>query len=214
MSGPQNDAGIWYGLTGVCHQIANRILDPAGILVEQARGYNVSELVFGKHGIGPWPERARCGSPGAGSFSSGAGTGASAGSGSVSFEAPSYDEAILMAHRSTRSEDVEATELAALVQRKLGHELEAKTFQDLLTVQKALRDRRAFLAQQLATKRITPEEYLSQFNMALRQAMMQNKNLLGAEKFRAIFGDAGDQPELLVDRKAFFNQDFSKLPSR
>src|SRR5262245_38770350 len=39
---PDGRAVTTYGVTGVCHQIANRILYPAGILVDRASGYNRS----------------------------------------------------------------------------------------------------------------------------------------------------------------------------
>ncbi len=48
--------GINYGLTGVCHQIANRILyatktsDRQPITVEGATGYNLSKTVYGAYG--------------------------------------------------------------------------------------------------------------------------------------------------------------------
>jgi hypothetical protein len=44
-------AGIkCYLVNGVCHQAANRILLPAGITVRGARGYDVSEALFGTYG--------------------------------------------------------------------------------------------------------------------------------------------------------------------
>ncbi len=51
--------------TGVCHQIANRILYPASIRVDRAKGYNRSFRFYGDYGAdlgtGPyWPERSRC----------------------------------------------------------------------------------------------------------------------------------------------------------
>lgn len=50
-------AGIkCYLINGVCHQAANRILLPAGITVRGARGYNVSEALYGTYGrVGSWP---------------------------------------------------------------------------------------------------------------------------------------------------------------
>jgi hypothetical protein len=39
-----------YLINGVCHQAANRILFPAGITVRGARGYEVSEALFGTYG--------------------------------------------------------------------------------------------------------------------------------------------------------------------
>jgi hypothetical protein len=65
-------AGISYGMTGVCHQIANRILLPAGITVATARGARLSMFAYGVYGrdpgskrhyhpeVYPWPELARC----------------------------------------------------------------------------------------------------------------------------------------------------------
>lgn len=48
---PDERAGIrCYLINGVCHQAANRILFPAGITVRGARGYDVSEALFGTYG--------------------------------------------------------------------------------------------------------------------------------------------------------------------
>lgn len=54
---PDERAGITcYLVNGVCHQAANRILLPAGILVSAARGYAVSSAIFGPYGkMGFWP---------------------------------------------------------------------------------------------------------------------------------------------------------------
>ena len=54
---PNERAGITcYLVNGVCHQAANRILLPAGILVTAARGYSVSSAIFGTYGkVGFWP---------------------------------------------------------------------------------------------------------------------------------------------------------------
>jgi hypothetical protein len=44
-------AGIrCYLINGVCHQSANRILFPAGITAQGARGYDISEALFGPYG--------------------------------------------------------------------------------------------------------------------------------------------------------------------
>lgn len=48
---PDERAGITcYLVNGVCHQAANRILLPAGITVQGARGYGVSTALFGVYG--------------------------------------------------------------------------------------------------------------------------------------------------------------------
>ena len=50
-------AGIkCYLINGVCHQAANRILLPSRITVRGARGYSISEALFGTYGrVGHWP---------------------------------------------------------------------------------------------------------------------------------------------------------------
>lgn len=60
IAGADERAGITcYLLNGVCHQAANRILLPAGITVRGARGYSISEALFGTYGrVGFWPCRA------------------------------------------------------------------------------------------------------------------------------------------------------------
>ncbi|MBL8508930.1 MAG: hypothetical protein JNM11_10690, partial [Chitinimonas sp.] len=57
IAAPNERAGITcYLVNGVCHQAANRILLPAGILVSAARGYALSQAVFGAYGrAGVWP---------------------------------------------------------------------------------------------------------------------------------------------------------------
>jgi hypothetical protein len=57
---PDEKAGIkCYLINGVCHQAANRILLPAGITVRGARGYAISQALFGPYGrIGLWPCRS------------------------------------------------------------------------------------------------------------------------------------------------------------
>lgn len=51
IANPDERAGITcYLINGVCHQAANRILLPANITVRGARGYAVSEALFGTYG--------------------------------------------------------------------------------------------------------------------------------------------------------------------
>jgi hypothetical protein len=58
---PNEQAGLkCYLVNGVCHQAANRVLFPAGVLVRGARGYKLSESIYGPYGRPRgWP----CASP-------------------------------------------------------------------------------------------------------------------------------------------------------
>gem|GEM_PF-4627408 len=47
LAGPNSQAEIKYGITGVCHQAANRILLPTGETVKKAGGYSVSVWAYG-----------------------------------------------------------------------------------------------------------------------------------------------------------------------
>jgi hypothetical protein len=72
LSQPGSHAGVQYGITGVCHQMANRILYPAGQTVARANKYRWSSFAYGTYGkdpltggfysppMAPWPELAIC----------------------------------------------------------------------------------------------------------------------------------------------------------
>ena len=72
LSQPNSEAGIDYGVTGVCHQTANRILYPSGQTVSGASGYRGSFFAWGAYGRDPttgqhyspltfpWPELHNC----------------------------------------------------------------------------------------------------------------------------------------------------------
>ncbi|MCB9450934.1 MAG: hypothetical protein H6672_05810 [Anaerolineaceae bacterium] len=48
-------AGVVYGVNGVCHQIANRVLYYSGATVKGAKGYVETQLTYGTYGITvPW----------------------------------------------------------------------------------------------------------------------------------------------------------------
>lgn len=63
IAGPDSKAGIaCYLINGVCHQAANRILMPAEVTVQGARGYWVSSSLFGVYGR-PFGPLHSCASP-------------------------------------------------------------------------------------------------------------------------------------------------------
>ena len=57
IAGSKERAGLkCYAVNGVCHQAANRILWPAEVRVQGARGYLLSEAIYGPFGrVGFWP---------------------------------------------------------------------------------------------------------------------------------------------------------------
>lgn len=65
ISQPDSQAGIIYGITGVCHQTANRILWPARLIVSKADKYWVTVFLYGTYGtkntssLLEWEERKK-----------------------------------------------------------------------------------------------------------------------------------------------------------
>jgi hypothetical protein len=52
---PTGDTGVIYGINGVCHNMANRIMFPTRATVHKARGYPLSLLLFDVYGTKvPW----------------------------------------------------------------------------------------------------------------------------------------------------------------
>jgi hypothetical protein len=198
LAGPNGDAGIKYGRTGVCHQIANRILHSAGITVAGCGGYAVSVAFWGVHGLPPWPELQACYSSGTvPSTSSVAGGGAGQKwnlpiSSGVSYASQSDMERAL-------------TEFLKLAEESLGLQLDENTRRSLRGIQKDYVRRQRQLVQALDVGAMPPEEYLDQLNALLKAMMERMRMALGEERFIIVFGDAGRHPESLVDRSTFMD---------
>jgi hypothetical protein len=195
---PNGLAGIRYGRTGVCHQIANRILHPAGITVVGCGGYLVSVFRFGEHGHLPWPELSACYSGATVQTSGSVGSGGGA-SGNLSGSVSVYNTP------QSGTERKHLTEFLALAERALGNRLESPTRQSLQKIQKDFMRRQTRLVHSLDLGIVTPEEYLAQFNVMLRSAMERMRVVLGEERFDIVFGEAGRHPEGLVDRGTFMD---------
>ena len=137
LSQPNSEAGIKYLTTGVCHQMANRILHPAGqITVVGCSGYGFSTARFGPYGRGNWPEKAKC-------YHLVTVTAVSSGApnvqgDSMTFRKNAYNRAISRCRETSNNEDeIRRCDLAALVEFGLGFPLDHETFDSLATIQKA-----------------------------------------------------------------------------
>ena len=199
LAGPNGDAGIKYGRTGVCHQIANRILHPAGITVAGCGGYTVSVAFWGERGLPPWPELQACYSSGTVPSTTSSVADGSAGqkwnlptSGGVSYASQSDMEQTL-------------TEFLKLAEESLGHRIDESTRRSLRQIQKDYLRRQRQLVRTLDVGAMTPEEYLAQLNALLKAVMERMRVALGEERFIIVFGDAGRHPESLVDRSTFID---------
>jgi hypothetical protein len=52
IAGPDGHSGIDFGVTGICHHCANRILIPANVDVSMSPGNEIATPIFGKYGLG------------------------------------------------------------------------------------------------------------------------------------------------------------------
>jgi hypothetical protein len=216
LSQVNSQAGIIYGVTGTCQQTANRILHPAGILVAAAGGYAASVFAWGVFGRGTWHQRNTCysGGGGGGKFGSGIGGGprvkddkdnGSSDGGADKLSA--YNRAVIMAQNSNMDDEgIRLAELSALIEYKLGEPLNKLTFLELASVQIYLWRSQEKLSNQLSEGKLGEKEYLEHLNRVLKNAMTKSKELLGVERFKIIFGDAGYLPEQMVDPDIFLKQ--------
>jgi hypothetical protein len=204
LSQPQSHAGIFYGITGVCHQAANRILDPAGIKVIGCGGYATSVLAYGEYGIGRWLGRLQC-YVNPQILTAG---------GQICRRIRNLSSSLDINH-SVVSNYVfaqgaqrggEVLDFSAIAEATLGHPLEERARAQLQVIQAELRGAQFELIRRLQCGEITPDQYLGNFNNVLRSAMEKCRDLLGDKLFRDIFGEAGLHPEGLVDKNAFTEQ--------
>jgi hypothetical protein len=208
LSQPNSQAGIIYGISGVCHQTANRILHPAKITVVGCQGYNLSVFAFGAYGQGTWSQLSICYPAGTILAPTGGGGGPPRPlSRNFSSMIGFYNAAVSTIRTTTAAEeDAQLAELSALTEMALGYPLDRDTLRALRDIQAELWRSRSALVARLHNGELTPDQYLDQLNGSIRLAMGKSQYLLGVERFRKIFGDPGENPEGLVNRYTFMEQ--------
>ena len=202
----QQDAGIIYPATGVCHQIANRILSPARITVQGAGGYAESVNIYGKYGPGVpgFPDTfflvryRRC-------MQSGTHP-----QGTMLSIRPDFDRfpnelRVSMADRTSQPDDTETrlAELTELVVSGLGDKLDGETFCKLAEIQHATREEQRALSAGLMAGSIDRQTYIARFAEIARKMNNRNEAVLGRDRFREIFGDP-EVAEHLIDQEESF----------
>ncbi len=182
-------AGIVYATTGVCHQAANRILHPAGILVEAARGYGISHFLYGAYGRGPWPQLASCGS-----LSVGGGPSSPPGATKLmpnDSKAARLFRKINDIHAQFRAAPSAAKEAAfseqefrALVDVNLGEGYDSEKVSRVAQLQRELRDSQAHLSAELDRKAISADEYVERLAAILSDTAHACEEVFGIRRFR------------------------------
>jgi hypothetical protein len=196
-------AGVIYGITGVCHQAANRVLWPSGNMVVGAAGYQQSAGAFGPYGLFRWLEWPAC--VPAGTVFAMSNTQNRQG-GDMS-RPDVYSRVVSNSYAAVQDEaKSRVSDLAALVEMGIGHPLDPATFNELALIQEDLRKAQYDLIQRLQGGTMSPEGYLDLFNEELKKWASRSLALLGEERFEAIFGKEGHHPETLVDRRIFLGE--------
>ncbi len=197
-----DEAGIFYLRTGVCHQIANRILSPAGVIIPKAnhRPVRASYLAFGEFGRNDpwvpadrrWPDRKhRCQSGGAQAAL------ARSSSGQVKTGVISS-----MTEPTANVDPDPRAELSSLIEAGLGHSVDDDKLSALAMMQEHLQTRIGELGGMLADHKISPERYLDELNRAFDQASSTGEKILGREDFHRVFGEL--KADQLGDLSTFF----------
>jgi hypothetical protein len=210
LSQPNSEAGIKYGITGVCHQTANRILDPAGILVDGASGYGISEFVYGTYGSGSWPQRPLCASLIANPGSPAKDTGDMI----AGKKSSAFMDRVKMIYRSIARdlvplEDEEIAgavgnaELQARFDVFLGSDYDPQKKAAIAQMQANLRREQKRLVQELESGNLRPEQYVETLNRMINDVFAKCEDILGPNDFEKVFGAPRKKTIDLVDPPTF-----------
>jgi hypothetical protein len=191
LAGASSRAGIVYNVTGWCHQMANRILRPAGIDVSSARGYRISYHFWGKYGRdaspdGTWPELHHCSE-----LEAAAGL-HEEGSPFLSQSGPQRGPLTSVPTRLNR-----------MIDEHLGHDF-ASDKRVLLSQLAAESEReQEELVSAFQSERITPEHYLERFTRLAGDLFAGYERILGRDDFVRLFGVAPEHALDFLDPELF-----------
>jgi hypothetical protein len=216
---PNERAGIkCYLINGVCHQAANRILLPAGITVRGARGYSISEALFGPYGrIGLWPCRApfnrhedvtgdlpECLGPSRPAMSRRMAEDDSESRYLRGVLAMYREAQPLMTAETIPQADAERFGLRLfmhMAEFRLGPRLDADLSSGLAQVHHKIERMRSEAEEAFAAGRMAPREFVSIFNMATMTFQEEMAGLMSPEQYRALFDLERDERVVLADRE-------------
>jgi hypothetical protein len=192
-------AGIQYGFNGVCHQTANRILSPGGVIVPpRFQQVRTTYFVYGAYGFNlpnqsqndRWPDRKiACSSPGGGPPSSSTRPGGPS-SGSRRFLTFSVGRTNLVnLTEGSGDQPDRRSELLWLLREGLGHPVDDQTLNELAEMQAWLQFQQRELVRLFMNREIGRETYLSRLDVALKTAVGRGETLLGHDDFHKVFGE-------------------------
>lgn len=227
LSQSSSHAGIIYGVTGVCHQTANRILYPAGVVVSRANGYWASVTMYGTYGTHSIPSliewearKSRCQqvSGDLGLMITHRAIAPKAAIKAIKAPAPEPEmkayldkvnavytkqvgEMKMAALPVAQKIDFLAQELELMAAFRLGAEKETKRIEAVRKLQGSLLHEKESVDAALIGKDISAEEYAKKVNGLMAKFMKECGAHLGREAHTKLFGLAPDAVFQIVDAK-------------
>jgi hypothetical protein len=208
-------------VNGVCHQAANRILLPASMTVSTARGYWVSESIFGTYGrVGAWrchaPFHKHAGVSGdlaecRSALPATGGRDAAAEASEKQKRERDYLQGVLKLYaaaedgRRPRSEtladvqEFQQTLFLHMVQFRLGALLNEELSRRLREVNARAEAARSRLSSARRGKVVAVHEYVEAFNRETIKFQEEMANALSAEQYEALFGLKPGEAIVLAD---------------
>ncbi len=178
----------FYGISGVCHQLSNRILFASAgpgrepLTVENAHGYFVSRFLFGTYGtnVSEWAARkARCLAPPP-----------------TAAAAPGTPVAMAMAVAPAQTLDAD---LAAMLRERLGPDVSRSKVEAIRSLRASLQTRKALLDRELLSGRRAPRDFAVEVNALLNQTLQQAAQILGPSDYRKLFAISPEERIGVVD---------------
>lgn len=175
-----------YGIQGVCHQLANRILyatSAAGMppaTVKKAHGYWFSRFLYGTYGANgnSWEARkAKC---------------------IAAAGVPAPPPAA--ARMATASPLVMLDQdLAAMFDERLQKDYSPATLAQIVALRHQLLEEKAALDRQVRIAALPPRRFADQVNELLNRYLRQVAEILGADQYQRLFGQPPGRPVGVVD---------------
>lgn len=225
LSQSSSHAGIIYGVTGVCHQTANRILYPARVVVSRASGYWASVTMYGTYGthnvasLIEWEARkARCNKVSGDLGLKALAVAPKAGAKAIKEPAPEpgikayldkvdaiyvkqAGEMKMSALPVAKKTKFLAQELELMADYRLGAAKDLKKITALQKFQGSILHEKEGLDEALIGKDISAGEYAQKVNGLMAKFMKESGAQLGREAHTKMFGMAPDAVFQIVDAK-------------